>query len=181
MWGSLLVVAALSSRAAAQTAGVSLSDDCIMRDEERRDSWDHVFGLSPSECEHRGFCWARHEVPGIPWCYWKRDEGLVDPEECAAASSSRTECADKGAKIDERICTAKACCWAGGEPGQPWCFLPGKPGATPKSKAPRAAARSEAKQLPPTPLPTPIKSPVPRPTPPPANWRPDAHAARSEL
>ena len=141
-----LLAAALLPGASAQTAGVTVSEECTMPDAERRDAWDHVFGLSPSECEHRGFCWARHEVPGIPWCYWKRDEGIVDEGECAAAAATtRRECADKGAKIDERICAAKACCWASGEPGQPWCFLPGKPGATPKSIAETLYAKCVAR------------------------------------
>lgn len=158
----------------AQTAGVVLAEGCRMADEDRVDSWDHVFALTPSECEHRGFCWARHDVPGVPWCYWKAGEGHVDPSECEAASSSRRECAEKGISINEKTCTAKACCWAAGPQGQPWCFHPGAPGSTPKPKEKKAViAEPEIPQLPqPTPL---LFSPKIRPTPPPPGWRPDVH------
>ena len=30
--------------------------------------------LNAYECESRGFCWAVHEIPGVPWCYWKDGE-----------------------------------------------------------------------------------------------------------
>jgi hypothetical protein len=42
--------------------GRKVADGCVMRDEERRDSWDHVFMLNAYECESRGFCWAVHEM-----------------------------------------------------------------------------------------------------------------------
>jgi len=175
-------VALLPLLASAQTAGVTLSDDCRMEDSERLDSWDQVFALTPSECEHRGFCWARHDVPGVPWCFWKKGEGVVDAQECAAAADARRECAEKGAPTNEKTCAARACCWAAGAQGQPWCFHPGAPGSTPKprEKKPAAAAANEPPPLPPaTP---PAHSPRIRPTPPPPGWRPDVHPdARSEL
>lgn len=169
----LLAASALSLPffSGAQTAGVVLSEDCRMADNERLDAWDQVFGLSASECEHRGFCWARHEVPGIPWCYWKAGEGIVDKGECEAASAQRRECAEKGAPITEKTCAARACCWAPGKEGQPWCFHPGAPGSTPKPKEKKVYAAPEIPALPPaTP---PAFSPVLRPTPPPKGWRPD--------
>ena len=157
----------------AQTAGVVLSEGCRMADEERVDSWDHVFALTPSECEHRGFCWARHDVPGIPWCFWKAGEGAVAEEECDAAAASRRECAEKGVPINEKSCKARACCWRPGASGQPWCFHPGAPGSTPKPKEKKVA--DPAADLPPLPpVSLPLFSPKIRPTPPPKGWRPDA-------
>ena len=125
-----------------------------MRDNERKDAWDKVFTLTPSECEGRGFCWATHEVPGIPWCYYKKLDREANAETCAAASNSRQECATPGKPIDEKLCTTKGCCWASGPKGQPWCFYPAK--LTPDEDE----------------KPTPVR-PTPRfvkPTPPPPNF-----------
>jgi hypothetical protein len=49
-------------RAQGGSDGRKVAEGCVMRDEERRDSWDHVFMLNAYECESRGFCWAVHEM-----------------------------------------------------------------------------------------------------------------------
>jgi hypothetical protein len=164
----------------AQTSGGSdgrpMAEGCVMRDEERRDSWDNVFMLNAYECESRGFCWAVHETPGIPWCFWRSDEGLIEPAACAAASSARKECATAGKSINEKTCAAKGCCWQAGEQGQPWCFYPAGvdlgAGGTPRPKV-RAPPKVEAPkvQAPVEPTP-PLTSPPPRPTLPPPGWAP---------
>ena len=121
------------------------------------------------DCESRGYCWAVHEIPGVPWCYWKEGEGIVSDETCSAASSKREECAVSGKPINEKVCTAKGCCWRSGEPGQPWCY---HPASDPRPKAPA----QPAKPAEPTP---PITTPrFIRPTPPPMDWTPDK---RSDL
>jgi hypothetical protein len=116
--------------------------------------------------------------PGIPWCYFKEGEGIFTPETCAAASSSRKECANPGKKIDEKICHAKGCCWMSGEPGQPWCFYPAGSGEQ-KPKAPPAPKQPAAT---PPPMPTPRFI---RPTLPPPGWVPGGisggKGAHSEL
>jgi hypothetical protein len=126
--------------------------------------------LNAYDCESRGFCWAVHEIPGVPWCYWKSGEGVVSDETCSAASSKRSECAVQGKPINEKVCAAKGCCWRSGEPGQPWCFHPASSGATPR------APQQPAKPAEPTP---PITTPrFIKPTPPPVGWTPDQ---RSDL
>jgi Trefoil (P-type) domain len=178
-----LLALALLVRSSAQTAGVVLLEGCAMRDEERRDSWDQVFALTAADCERRGFCWAQHDVPGIPWCYFKEGEGLVDAGECAAAASTvRRECAEKGTPTNEKTCAARQCCWAPGEPGQPWCFFPGAAGSTPKPKVVKRGgdkkqAQGRAKEQDDGRPATPLQSPPPRATPPPAEWRPHANVA----
>jgi hypothetical protein len=123
--------------------------------------------LNAYECESRGFCWAVHEIPGVPWCYWKEGEGLVTEDMCSATSSSRTECAIPGKPINEKTCKAKACCWRSGESGQPWCYNPGPSDATPRPKR----AEQPAKPAEPTP---PLTTPkFIRPTPPPMGWKPE--------
>jgi len=129
-----------------------------------------VFMLNAFECESRGFCWAVHEVPGVPWCYWKEGEGIADDSECDAGSSSRRECATPGKPINEKTCRARGCCWRSGEQGQPWCFHPGASGSTPKPK-PKAPVEPEQPREPLPPATTPRFI---RPTPPPPGWVPGA-------
>ena len=103
--------------------------------------------LNAYECESRNFCWAVHEIPGVPWCYWKEGEGLITDDMCAATSGKRAECAVPGKPINEKTCAAKGCCWRSGEAGQPWCYHPGPSGATPRPKK----AAEPAKPAEPTP------------------------------
>ena len=127
--------------------------------------------LNAYDCESRGYCWAVHEIPGVPWCYWKEGEGIVTEDMCSATSSSRVECAVPGKPINEKVCLAKGCCWRSGEQGQPWCYNAGPSGATPRPRKQEPAKPAE-----PTP---PVTTPkFIRATPPPVGWTPDQ---RSDL
>ena len=58
-------------RALLALLAVASADVCTMEDEERLDCWDAEFPLTQETCEKHGCCWAVHEVPGVPWCFWR--------------------------------------------------------------------------------------------------------------
>lgn len=99
---------------------------CIQPYSARRDAFDESFPLE--ECENQGHCYdpAPDFLPSVPWCYFRADddgEALVASCEATSASGSRRDCATTG-DANPHSCTARGCCWAPGDDGEPWCFWP---------------------------------------------------------
>lgn len=123
-----LLLSAFVAGVASQTLD-DISPACVMSLSARRDAYVGNPTWDVSECEQRGFCWAK--APGnYPWCF-HRDEAIAEAggyasvDECAAgAASERRECAISDEPVNARLCVVKGCCWAPGEPGAPWCFWP---------------------------------------------------------
>ncbi len=118
----MLALASILLLAAAATSAQEVRAACRMAYAARVDAFDESFDIS--ECEARGHCWQRGP-PGTPWCFFANEvPGVPSTEECAAAAAgSRRECAASG-DIDAASCAERYCCWAPGEPDQPWCFHP---------------------------------------------------------
>ena len=90
-------------------AARALSDVCEMSDSERYDCWDAEFPLNQETCEKHGCCWAVHETPGVPWCYWRYGERPeADEESCAdAAAAPKRDCAPPGRGMNAAMCATR--------------------------------------------------------------------------
>ena len=125
MWGARSYGLVLALVASAAASDPPPTGPCIMADAARRDAWDGEWPLNYDEATRRGFCWAVHEVPGVPWAYHKGSVVTEDDECAAAAAAPRRECAVSGKGVNEDSCLQRGCCWlSSAVAGDPWCFFP---------------------------------------------------------